>query len=173
MSNTNPDRQTTSEQDVIPREYGAFIAQIQLQAIWLARTEVVNHVGPNSPRQGVFGIRGEARWTPDPEGFRAFQKYIIQLTEEDSTLLDMTVEFGLAYRSNIPMTDAIFAVFQEVNLPLNIWPYLREYLADMLGRMNWMPFTLPVFRVNTPPADAAPAAPEKPMRKRAARKASS
>lgn len=151
MSTTVPDPERAAAPEVEPQAYNAFIGQIQLQAIWLARTTVVNRAGPTQPAQATFGIRDESRWEPSQEGFVAYQTYFINLSDGDTQIMAMTVEFGLTYNSAIPLTDAIFALFRGVNLPLNVWPYLREYLADTLGRMNWAPFTLPVFRVNTPP----------------------
>ena len=44
------------------------------------------------------------------------------------------------------MSEELFTVFQEVNLPVNTWPYLRSFLADGLGRMGWPPMTLPAFK---------------------------
>jgi hypothetical protein len=50
------------------------------------------------------------------------------------------------------MTERIFAVFQTANLPVNIWPYLRELVASITGRMGWLPITLPTLKRGVPPA---------------------
>ena len=54
-----------------------------------------------------------------------------------------------------PMTEGIFAVFQDVNLPVNTWPYLREFLAATTGRMNWITFTLPALKRGAGPGGDA------------------
>ncbi|MBL0171693.1 MAG: hypothetical protein IPP90_13395 [Gemmatimonadaceae bacterium] len=53
------------------------------------------------------------------------------------------------------MTDAIFAEFERVNLPLNTWPYFREFLQSTLVRAGWPPFVLPAFKVAPTAARAA------------------
>lgn len=42
--------------------------------------------------------------------------------------------------------DDFFEIFKEVNLPLNVWPYLREFVQSMTYRMNLPPLTLPFYR---------------------------
>jgi len=66
---------------------------------------------------------------------------------DQSLLAEIDVTFGLRFTSKEPMSDEIFAIFRDTNVPVNIWPYLREYLASTAGRMNWTVLTLPVLKV--------------------------
>lgn len=45
------------------------------------------------------------------------------------------------------MTEEIFSIFREVNLPVNTWPYLREFLASTFGRFGWEPIIIPAYKV--------------------------
>jgi hypothetical protein len=101
------------------------------------------------PRQGVFHVESGARMDDRPGGFRILHSFRIRLADGDQQLADVDVTFGLDFDSEQPMTTEILGVFREVNLPVNTWPYVREYLSATLGRMTWVPFTLPALKRGT------------------------
>jgi len=134
--------------------YSAFIGQIQLERIWLKSTRVTNSVGGETPPNSEVTLDDVRTWKDSEDGFQAFHKYIVEFkNDRNRKLARIEVEFGLDYHSDEPMTEDIFALFAVNNLPLNSWPYLREYLANTVSRMNWLPFTLPALKF---PADAPP-----------------
>jgi hypothetical protein len=63
------------------------------------------------------------------------------------------------------LTPDHFTDFGRVNGIYNAWPYWREFVQNMLGRMGLSPFTIPVFRIGA----AKPSAPEKKTSGRNAR----
>ncbi len=42
------------------------------------------------------------------------------------------------------MSEDLYEIIAANNLPLYSWPYLREHLSNIVSRMGWLPFTLPV-----------------------------
>lgn len=131
----------------ISREsYAAFIGQIELQDIWLDGAEVVNRHGPQTPGQATFRFSSDARWEARPAGFRIFHRYNIRAEAVDELIAEMHVTFGLEFASKEPMTDELFFIFEDVNLPVNTWPFLREFVSTTTGRMGWIPFTLPALK---------------------------
>ncbi|GEM_PF-1130230 len=152
MAATPPEPGTSERQEVPPREYAAFIDQIELRSIWIQNAGLANHHGPEMPDKGVFDFNSRARWEHDPLGFRALHTYTVTLKSADATLAELEVTFAVDYDSKEPMTDAIFGVFEAVNLPVNTWPFLREFVASTLGRFGWAPFTIPAFKVGARPA---------------------
>lgn len=134
---------------ISPEEYANFIDQIELQTIWLSETRIRNHCGPEAPERNSIRINSGARWESTLSGFRAFCQYRVRFKSEDTPSLDLDVTYGLDFSSSDPMTDDIFAIFREVNLPVNTWPYLREFVSTTMGRMSWAPFTLPAFKTST------------------------
>ncbi len=42
--------------------------------------------------------------------------------------------------------EEFFEIYKEVNLPVNIWPYFREFVANTTYRMNMPPITLPFYQ---------------------------
>jgi hypothetical protein len=154
--------------------YAVFISQLELHSIWVESANVANFHGPTLPDGLSIIVDGGNRWESLPDGFRAFQHYRIRLNNQEEKLLaEIQVTFGADYESELPMSDELFATFGDVNLPLNTWPYLREYAASTVGRLGWLPITLPTLKAGTNAVQptATPAAPPpKPKRKRASSK---
>lgn len=155
MTNANaPARDRVGPRSGITAErYAEFIGQIELTAIWLHDARIQNHSGPETPERAVFAIESDAEWQDQPDGFRVLNHYHVRIEAADTVLADVEVTFGLHFRSGSPMMDEIFTLFHDVNLPVNTWPYLREFVATAVGRMNWQPFTLPTLKRGTRPPD--------------------
>jgi hypothetical protein len=158
---------------VDPKVYAAFIGQIELRSIWLARAQVTNTAGPDTPESGALGIEERTRWEVVATGFRAFHDYRVRLGEGDETPAEIRAEFGVEFLSPEPMTEPLFAVFSRANLPVNTWPYLREFVSATMGRFGWEPFTLPALKRGTPrkPKPEAPTAEAEAKPKRTRRTA--
>lgn len=137
--------------------YASFIGQIRLQGIWLASAKILNRTGPAMPNNIAIRIDDDATWEAQDWGFRAFTNYHVRLTEGRKQLASVDATFAVDFASREPMSDSIFATFGEVNLPVNTWPYLREFLASSLSRMNWTPFTLPALKRGVPSTTSDPA----------------
>jgi hypothetical protein len=128
--------------------YRRFIGQIHLRDIWLMSSRSENKRGPGNPEQAKVAIADEPSWMPTEDGFRAVVRYRLRFKEGAKTLASLEACFAADFASDEPMTDELFAMFAAVNLPLNTWPYLREFTAATLGRMGWLPFTLPAVKIN-------------------------
>ena len=147
MAKITTSRATVVDENAIsPEEYAGFISQIELQTIWLNKALVQNYCGPDAPDRNSVRINSKTKWESMPSGFRAFVEYKVRLKSNDEPSLNLDVTYGLDFASSEPMTDEIFMIFRDVNLPVNTWPYLREFVFTMIGRMNWAPFTLPTFK---------------------------
>ena len=142
-----------SEEPIDPAIYGAFIGQIELSSIWLVSSSVENSGAPDIPWEAGIDISVSAHWESAEDGFVAFHAYDVKIEVNDSKAASISVTFGLEFKSEQTMSDELFTVFQDVNLPVNTWPYLRSFLADSLGRMGWPTLTLPAFKagVQSPP----------------------
>jgi hypothetical protein len=142
------DTGNTDESFVSGDAYIDFIQQLQLERIWLKSTRVTNSAGGDVPQGASVHISDTPTWKDAENGFQAFHKYVADFrNEKNRKLAKVEIEFGLDYGSEEPMTDEIFEIFAVNNLPLNSWPYFREYLASTVGRMGWIPFTLPARKI--------------------------
>ena len=127
-------------------EYARFIGQIELEQIWLATVHIENSHGPRTPEQATFRFSSDAQREPSTHGFRIFHHYNVRIEGVDSCLAEFDVTFGVDFASTLPLTDALFVIFEEVNLPVNTWPFLREFVSTTIGRMGWLPFTIPALK---------------------------
>lgn len=138
---------------VDPVRYNRFIEGIELDNVRFVLADM------NAPRlPDGRKIRPEVELFSDGyvngEGwFRVNHRLNFSGHHEDDGLeaLHVNAVLEAQYRSAVPMVDSIFAEFQRVNLPLNTWPYFREFLQSMLVRAGWPPFVLPAFRVSPSP----------------------
>jgi hypothetical protein len=147
-------RPTSTLGDGLSREdYATFIGQIELFSVWLHNAAIINHAGPREPEpkeNASVHIESDAKWEAVGDGFNAFHRYEVKISTDDEPSAEIAVEFGLHFHSHQAMTDVIFETFSDNNLPVNSWPYLREFLASSTGRMGWLPYTLPALKRGVP-----------------------
>ncbi len=146
---TSPEANAES---ISPTAYNAFIKQIELRVIWLKSAEVRNSHGPDAPKEATIAVSKEASYEEIAVGFRAYQQYELRIEAANALAAEIKVVFAADFTSNESMTDGIFTLFKEVNLPVNTWPYFREFVATTMGRWGWGPFTLPAFKRGPRPA---------------------
>lgn len=152
-----------------PEAYAAFIQQIELRNLWLDRASITNGIGPILHDAMTVTIHTQSSyWEPTPVGFRAFRAYAVDIwTADNQRAGEISATFCVEFSSVQAMTDDLFAGFSEVNLYLNTWPYLREFVHSACGRMGWAPLTLPAVKGGTPvPVVLTPPKPARETRAR-------
>lgn len=78
--------------------------------------------------------------------FIAKAQLSLHFLSEEEELGYFHCTYAIHYSSDAPMTDEIFEVFSRRNVPLNIWPYLREMAMSMTQKFGWSGFVLPPFK---------------------------
>ena len=61
-------------------------------------------------------------------------------------ILQINLSFELVFSSKETFTQEFFDVYKEDSLPINTWPYFREFVSSLIQRMNFPPLTLPLFK---------------------------
>lgn len=143
------DQTPQQEQPFNPEEYRQFITQLELSRVWLHESSVKNDVGPDSPLEAQVDIGQSYSWRECPRGFDAFAKYTARIRTPAAVAAEVDATFGLRFQSATPLNERIFVVFARVNLPVNAWPYFREFVSSTLGRLGWAPYTLPALKRGT------------------------
>lgn len=145
---------TPSSQPALHDRYASFIQGLELQNIWLTEASIENHVGPGTPLPVDVDIESRATYRQEEQGDHheliAFQDFRLTYRHEEAELGVLRVGFGLSYTLNVPIDADLWQVFRERNLPVNAWPFLREYVSNTLGRMGWTPYLLPALKVGVP-----------------------
>jgi preprotein translocase subunit SecB len=152
---SNPRGQVSPPTHDTVKALSDFIRQIDVETIYLKHADFDNNVGASAPAHGVVQVDGTAGYSNLPGKVAVSHRYDVRLDDvenEKRVLFRISVEFVVLYKSNLPMTDEVFGIFSETNLPLNTWPYLREFVASTVSRFTWTPFTLPVRVVGMPSA---------------------
>lgn len=138
--------------------YNRFIGSLELNEIVLARAEVEARTPSILPGeaavQAVFDVTDD-ECESEPNVCQVLAQLKVNIvhvhSKERLGLVDVT--FRLIYTSQEPITPAIRQRFKAVNVPMNAWPYLREYVQQTMTRFGWPPFILPPYRpdAQTPP----------------------
>ncbi len=144
--------------------YNAFIDKLELADLRLVDANVQANI-PKPVGNLEAKLSDEYSFVSTEEGFEAYASYKLFFYREDQLLARLEVTFGLIYASQASQEEIEqnFELFKQANLPLNTWPFAREFFHNMLGRMGWPPFTLPLLKVlpPTPPKERSRSAKSK------------
>lgn len=124
---------------VTPEQYNAFIKQVDLNWVYLESCSTKRHRLPNLEASISYDEKvGRRSYEHTDDGFRALFNYQIKLVEaeQETPFAEIKCIYAAEYSSEIPMDDNIFSVFRELNLPLNVWPYVREFVHGTTSRMG-------------------------------------
>ncbi len=141
-----------SPKQVDPGSYNAFIEKLELVNLRLVDATVQANI-PKPSGELEAKLSDEYSFVLTEEGFEAYAAYKLFFYREDQLLARLEATFGLMYISQATPEEIEqnFELFKQASLPLNAWPFAREFIYNMLGRMGWPPFTLPLLKV-LPPA---------------------
>ena len=150
--------------------------RVQLQSVLLAQASVDARVDPAAAPnnlevqqehrasfakselgKGRVDVRVEFSFRVRPQG----------ATLESDLLLNFKATFLLLYsvpeRDSLP--DDAFQHFADLNGAYNAWPYWRELVQSVTGRVGLAGFVLPVYRPKVVPVTDAGVVAERPLRK--------
>ncbi len=140
-------KQAKRRQESSVRKYNDFLRQLEIESIRIvsARVEALDY--SYSPSSAEVKWRTASWYKEDEGGFSVFHRYnaTIRDMETETDKAKISVTFCVVYSSRISITDDLFSVFRKLNLPLNTWPYFREYLHSATSRLGWAPFVAPLY----------------------------
>jgi hypothetical protein len=132
-----------------PADYARFIQQVELVDVRLVAIRAEVKALPEKQVLYTTTCTGGAIFEMREGFFTAFTTYKLRIVDPETKKLIANVSetFAAEYRSQLPMTDEIFTVFSQVNLSLNVWPYLRELTHNTLARMNMPRMVAPTLKL--------------------------
>jgi len=141
----------TAQAPAVDRKaYRDFIVGLQLRDISVRRSATQRLAGiVDLSRKVDVNINEKASYTMQDENTcDVVQAYSLQLNYqgEKTPLLTIECDFDVVYRVAKPMTDAYFEIFRKTSLPLNTWPFWREFVHSAFLRMGLPPYMLPVVK---------------------------
>jgi len=129
------------------REYRDFISQIEITDIRIISAQV------KIPDYSYFPSSAEVKWRMTAsyekaeEQFNVSHRYNVTILDKETNeaKAKISVTFFVEYSSKIPISDDFFEIFKVRNLPLNTWPYFREFIHNITTRVGWPPFIAPTY----------------------------
>jgi hypothetical protein len=137
--------------------YNAFIDGVELVSIRLVRATIEASSTPERGHLLPRTLDHDARYENREGEVVVFHELGFTGTSQGQEDPGVTIraEFEVRYSTAHRMTDEIFAEFRRRNLPLNTWPYFREFVHAALARTGWPVFVLPVYKSTTAPLSPA------------------
>ena len=129
---------------------------VELRSINLKSASVESTVDPyvELPPELVFSQQYRASHEV-PEAYPDKLNVIVELhlsagpPESEIETVDLTAKFLLAYHLQKPSAhdEAALSAFAELNGPYHAWPYWRELVHTVTGRIGLSPFLVPVLKL--------------------------
>jgi hypothetical protein len=154
---------TESESKVRPEDYNRFIGGLQPRGIRLMEGSIDSPLPYAGQQLRARLSENEATYELAESGFNVRQSYTFEgqvIDSDNEIVVAVRATFELFYQSEQPMTDELFHIFRRVNLPVNTWPYFREFVQSSLARSEWPTTVLPAFKLGTRRREPRPAAQE-------------
>ena len=137
-----------------PEQYQAFIREVELREARLVHCEVESLMVLRDAMQVSYQIEVDNTLTWLDEGFEAIQdctiSFFIEEGDEEVPAGHVQVAYGFGYACAFEdeeyERDAYLQIFEQVSLPINAWPFIRQFVHDMTQRMNWPPLMLPLLK---------------------------
>lgn len=130
-------------------EYARFLQQIELRNVVLTSADV-RRLGDTSlgARLEYEAKATKRTYEPVREGFQSTLNYLVRMKEVETGVPvgEVRVAITAYYSSDEPMTDEVFEVFGDLNLPLNVYPYVREFVHSATTRMGFPGLILPTVK---------------------------
>ncbi|WP_297859732.1 hypothetical protein [Meiothermus sp.] len=123
---------------------------LELRRVRLIEASVQALEASPNPLRSQVGLEESYSYRPEEDGFEAVGQFRLVVVDQDSQAEQGSIEvsFGFWYSSKLqPESEGFagyFEVFKEINLPINMWPFVREFIYNTTARMDWPPFTLPL-----------------------------
>lgn len=134
---------------ISPDVYSKFLQHVELKNVRMTSAEIRRVAEPGPGAQLGYEARATKRTYQEMEdGFAATLNYLVRMRETtaDSLVGEIKVAVTAEYSSDEPMNDEIFEVFGELNLPLNVFPYIREFVHSATTRMGFPGLILPTVK---------------------------
>lgn len=105
---------------------------------------------PKATKVVLVNISSTADFTHKPENQVEIESkwdVVAKDKRSKSEFLNVSVTYCLVLHSKERFTKNFFEFYEKTSLPLDVWPFVREFLNSMTARMNIPPLNLPLFKV--------------------------
>ncbi len=127
------------------KAYNDFVAQIGIVELRIISAQFNVLDCSYFPSSAEVRWRKMASYEKAEDKFNVSHRYNVTILDKETkeAKAKISVTFHVGYSSKIPISDELFEIFKVRNLPLNTWPYFREFVHNAIMRMGWPPFIAP------------------------------
>jgi hypothetical protein len=135
-----------------PEEYQTFVRGLELVDVRLVGCDVSAQEAIDDPSRVVLNLDQQTTFNVFEGAFEAVQEYQFYFLdrEKEDELGQIDASFGFVYETDQATDAADFEryleVFSFVSLPVNVWPFAREFVHDMTMRLGWPRLDLPLLK---------------------------
>jgi hypothetical protein len=128
-----------------PDEYNRLIRSLKLQDIRMVRGQF----SAAKEYEGEVGLRSHitfsGRFQATDSGFVAFHAITFEgrCEENEERIVGIEAEYAVKYESDLEIREDLFLPFLYMNLPVQTWPFFREFVQSSVSRLHWPQVTLP------------------------------
>lgn len=134
--------------EIKPQVYRKILEGLDLQNLYLKNFE--GRINLNVlPKNASVNISSKADFSARAENrVEILHKWNIIAKDKSNDLefLNISVTYGLILGSKEEFTKDFFDIYEKTSLPINVWPFVREFVNSMTARMNVPPLTLPLLK---------------------------
>jgi preprotein translocase subunit SecB len=142
------ENQETKKENISPDKYREILKGLNMESIYLLTSK--SSVDKKSIASGLrISFRDEASFEKKEDKIvEITHKYRLEATNRKlkKKVLNIECAFCLIYSFGEEFSADFFEVFKDINLPLNTWPFFREFVFNITSRMNIPPLTLPLLK---------------------------
>lgn len=131
------------------KSYNDFVTQIKITKLHIVSAQVKMLDYSHFPSSTEVKWRTRVSYEQAEKQFNVSHRYNVTILDKETkeAKAKISVTFYVVYSSKMPINDDLFEVFKVRNLPLNTWPYFREFVHNTIMRMGWPPFIAPTYVV--------------------------
>ncbi len=129
-----------------PKVYREYLDSVQLKNISLRESKTKYYGGFQPPKKQELSVAGSTKYGKKEDFYEILQKYVITGKAGKKKILEISATFCVILKSDKELPDEFFEIYNEISLPINTWPFLREFANSMTARMNIPPLTLPFLK---------------------------
>lgn len=142
------------QQKPSPEEYGTFVNGLELTRVRMVRSQVEAPYPVSDASAVRIELENETQFREheDISSFEALASFDLTFEEEgvDDRVGAISVTYSFLYESDMVGGDAklesYYEVFAEVSLPVNVWPFVREFVHNATSRVDWPKLDLPLVK---------------------------
>jgi len=140
----NPD----TERKLSPEQYRKILDSIQLIEIYLSYASIKSQRERFTGSMKVDSSLDVKAYTVHADNIEIEIKCRLTAYKERKReyALQMDVGYVMVVQSEEAFNDDFFEIYSKLNVPVNIWPYFREFAGSITQRMNLPPLTLPFYK---------------------------